>query len=155
VLIFSRGRPAAYNPQKTPGKPYKDKGRAREIGNYGHMRSYVRRGGGERFPTDLLKFDCVGSNEIVHPTQRPVALCESLIRTYTEPGQVVLDDCAGSGTTAVAAIRAGRNWVAFEKDRKFFEIAQERIGAELADRPLEPFREWPELEALAAGRAEP
>lgn len=64
----------------------------------------------------------------VHPNQKPVDLLEYLVRTYTEEGELVLDATMGSGSTGVAAIRAGRNFVGFETDEKFFEIAQERIA---------------------------
>lgn len=63
----------------------------------------------------------------VHPTQKPVALCEYLIRTYTRPGEVVVDICAGSGTTAVAALNTGRRFVCFETAPAFYGPATERI----------------------------
>lgn len=61
-----------------------------------------------------------------HPTQKPVELMEYLIRTYTHPGEVVLDNCIGSGSTAVAAIRSGRHFVGIERDPQYAQIAQER-----------------------------
>ena len=67
---------------------------------------------GLRFPGNLLAFSSV--QRTVHPTQKPVELCEYLIRTYTRPGEVVADICAGSGTTAVAAVNTGRRFVCFD-----------------------------------------
>ena len=71
--------------------------------------------------------------ERVHPTQKPVALMEYLIRTYTNPGDVVLDNCMGSGTTGVACANTGRNFIGIEKDDKYFAIAKARIEAALAE----------------------
>ena len=67
----------------------------------------------------------------IHPTQKPVALMEYLIRTYTDEGDVVLDNCIGSGTTAVAAIRTGRHYIGFEIEQAYCEIAERRIQEEL------------------------
>lgn len=67
------------------------------------------------------------------PTQKPVALCEYLIRTYTQPGELVADICAGSGTTAVAALRAGRNFICFENNPQIYNMAMERISGVISD----------------------
>jgi site-specific DNA-methyltransferase (adenine-specific) len=72
-----------------------------------------------------------GINYPEHPTQKPVDLCEYLIKTYTDPGETVLDITAGSGTTAVAAVNLDRNWVAFEKERDYYHIVARRIGKAL------------------------
>ena len=63
----------------------------------------------------------------LHPTQKPVALCEYLIKTYTNLGETVLDNCMGSGTTAIACINTNRNYIGFELDKHYCEIANERI----------------------------
>lgn len=76
------------------------------------------------YPRQILTFPC--QREGLHPTQKPVALFEYLVRTYTDPGQLVLDCCMGSGTTKVACRNAGRDYVGFEIDRKFYDIAQKR-----------------------------
>ena len=65
----------------------------------------------------------------LHPTQKPVALMEYLVRTYTNEGNIVLDNTMGSGTTGVACVQSGRNFIGIEKDAGYFEIAQRRIGA--------------------------
>ncbi len=69
-----------------------------------------------------------------HPTQKPVALIEYLIRTYTDEGDIILDNCIGSGTTAVAAIRTGRHYIGFETEKAYCEIAERRIREETARR---------------------
>ena len=84
-----------------------------------------------RYPKNILVFNA-GSKECnnvnrVHPTQKPVALCEYLIKTYTLPGEVVLDNCIGSGTTAIACINTGRNFIGVEIEEKYVKIARERI----------------------------
>lgn len=81
----------------------------------------------ENYPTSILQFASEGST--VHPTQKPVALMEYLIRTYTNEGDVVLDNTMGSGTTGVACINTGRYFMGIEKDEKYFNIAKERIQA--------------------------
>ena len=69
----------------------------------------------------------------VHPTQKPVALFEYLIKTYTKEGETVLDNCMGSGSTGVACINTKRNFIGIEKDDKYFEIAKKRIGQALKE----------------------
>jgi site-specific DNA-methyltransferase (adenine-specific) len=78
-----------------------------------------------RHPSSIQKF----SREVgLHPTQKPVALCEYLVRTYTNPGDTVLDNCMGSGTTGVACINTGRNFIGIERDEKYFALASQRIA---------------------------
>jgi len=85
---------------------------------------------GSRFPTSVIGFsNRVGRCENVHPTQKPVALMEYLIRTYTQEGETVLDNCMGSGTTGVACANTGRSFIGIERDDKYFAIASERIAA--------------------------
>ena len=85
----------------------------------------------ENFPVSIIqspKEHCVG--KFFHPTQKPVALIEYLIKTYTNEGETVLDNCMGSGTTAVACIRTKRNFIGFELQKEYFDIANERIKNE-------------------------
>lgn len=81
------------------------------------------------YPKNLLYFDGVNSKERQHPTQKPIELVEYLIKTYTDENDIVLDNCMGSGTTAVACINTNRKYIGFELDKKYFEIADERIKA--------------------------
>ena len=80
-----------------------------------------------RYPTQVWKFqrDCLTSN--LHPTQKPVDLLEYLVKTYTNEGETVLDNCMGSGTTGVACLNTNRNFIGIELDEKYFQIAKERI----------------------------
>lgn len=78
------------------------------------------------YPRNVLEIP--SETKTVHPTQKPVALFEYLIKTYTNPGEIVLDNCLGSGTTAIAAINTGRHYIGFEKDTGYFDIAQKRIA---------------------------
>lgn len=78
----------------------------------------------KNYPRQALYFKCERG---LHPTQKPVELFEYLIRTYTNPGEVVLDNCMGSGTTAVACINTGRQFIGFETDPEYYEVALERI----------------------------
>ena len=79
-------------------------------------------------PITILRFNKICQKSL-HPTQKPVALFEYLIKTYTNEGDLVLDNCAGSGTTGVAAKRINRNYILIEKEEKYCKIAEERIRA--------------------------
>jgi site-specific DNA-methyltransferase (adenine-specific) len=78
------------------------------------------------YPRNILEFG-MDEKEKAHPTQKPVALMEHLIRTYTNEGETVMDNCMGSGTTGVACVNTGRNFIGIEKDDKYFAIAGQRI----------------------------
>lgn len=124
VLVFAPGK-HTYNPQFTVGKPYITKRNGNTTPNYGKHASSATFNDGFRYPTSVLEFP--RDRQKLHPTQKPVALFEYLIRTYTNPGELVLDNCMGSGTTAIAAINTGRHFIGFEMDEKYFGVAQERI----------------------------
>ena len=80
---------------------------------------------GRRYPLSILRFPRDGNR--IHPTQKPVLLLEYLIKTYTNPGEVVLDNCMGSGSTGVACINTGRDFIGMEKEARYFEMARQRI----------------------------
>lgn len=80
----------------------------------------------ENYPKSVLRFQSEGKT--IHPTQKPVALFEYLIKTYTNEGETVLDNCMGSGTTAIACLNTGRNFIGFEKSEEYFEIATNRVA---------------------------
>ena len=87
------------------------------------------------YPSNVLQFDVDTGKARVHPSQKPVALLEYLIRTYTRPGETVLDNCMGSGSTGVACLHTGRRFVGMEQDEQYFAVAERRIaeaGGELA-----------------------
>ena len=79
------------------------------------------------FPHNVLEYPNVIGKQTLHPTQKPVALFEYLIKTYTNEGEVVLDNCIGSGTTAIAALNTGRFFIGIEKEKKYVDIANKRI----------------------------
>jgi site-specific DNA-methyltransferase (adenine-specific) len=126
VAVFSNRKPP-YFPQKTEGKPYKvirdKKPRIKETNNV-IMKQTETVNIGDRLPVRTLYFK---QQKGIHPTQKPVALFEYLIKTYTNEGELILDNCIGSGTTAIAAINTNRNYIGFELDEQYYNIAQERI----------------------------
>ena len=81
-----------------------------------------------KYPQSIADFKSTDSTKNLHPTQKPVALFEYLIKTYTNEGDLVLDNCAGSGTTAIACINTNRNYILMEKEQKYFDIINERIN---------------------------
>ena len=126
VVVFCKGR-TTYNPQLTAGKPYtitRDKRpRTNQITDT-EMRETTTVNDGFRLPTRLLEFKQERGH---HPTQKPVALMEYLIRTYTNEGETVLDNCMGSGTTGVACVKTKRDFIGIELDDVYFKIAEQRI----------------------------
>ena len=125
ILIFYKKLPT-YNPQMTIGEPYTRKRKPiNDNGsNYGKIKRIDTVNNGTRFPKSVLYFD----REIgLHPTQKPVKLFEYLIKTYTNEGDIVLDNCMGSGTTAIACINTNRNYIGFELDKGYYDIILERI----------------------------
>lgn len=123
VLVFYKAQPT-YNPQFTAGKPYICK-KGGETSNYNPSGSVVTINEGTRCPKTVQFFQRDKSK--VHPTQKPVALMEYLIRTYTNEGDTVLDNTMGSGTTGVACANVGRNFIGIERDPEYFAIAEKRI----------------------------
>lgn len=83
----------------------------------------------EKYPESIIFFPTRQEGKKMHPTQKPVALFDYLIRTYTNEGETVLDNCMGSGTTAVAAAKAGRNFIGFELESEYVQIANQRLEA--------------------------
>lgn len=124
VLVFYKNTPV-YHPQMRYGfQPYKNvHGSVSE--NWGVHKKVESTSDGERYPITIVKFK--RDSEKLHPTQKPVALFEYLIRTYTNKGDIVLDNCMGSGTTAVACLNTERKYIGFEIDRIYYEKSLERI----------------------------
>jgi site-specific DNA-methyltransferase (adenine-specific) len=132
VLVFYRSLPT-YNPIKSTGHTRKvstaeHKRNCRKTSNYGDFKP-TGYDSTERYPTSVLTFKSDRQVSSLHPTQKPVALFEYLVKTYTNPGEVVLDNCMGSGTTAVACVNTGRHYIGFETDKGYFEAAQKRVAA--------------------------
>jgi site-specific DNA-methyltransferase (adenine-specific) len=118
ILIFYKGQPT-YNFQKTTGHPRKvstasHKRNSKKTANYGDY-GLTTYDSTERYPRSVLKFKSDTQLSKIHSTQKPVALEEYFINTYTNPGELVLDNTAGSGTTAIACINTGRQYICMEK----------------------------------------
>jgi site-specific DNA-methyltransferase (adenine-specific) len=128
VLVFYKSQPI-YNPQMTDGQPYIATG-SQKSDNYGSQKTTITICDGKRYPRNLLAIpaDERGTVGRIHPTQKPVALMEYMIRTYTNENSLVLDNTMGSGTTGVACINTNRKFIGIEKDKKYFDIACERIN---------------------------
>jgi site-specific DNA-methyltransferase (adenine-specific) len=139
VLVFYRKLPT-YNPQKTPGDFYKVQS-AHGSSNYGAQQKTESAMAG-RYPLSIQTFSIDKHNQ-VHPTQKPVALMAYLVKTYSNPGDVVLDCCMGSGTTGVAAIANGRDFIGMERDPDYFAIAKKRINQARG-----PFADAPKTERV-------
>lgn len=124
ILVFYQNLPT-YRQQKRYGyTPYVRVGNGNSS-NYGkHTCFHSESKDGSRYPNDILSFPV---SRGLHTTQKPVVLCEYLIKTYTNPGELVLDNCMGSGTTAVACVNTGRHFIGFEKEKQFFDIAVDRV----------------------------
>jgi site-specific DNA-methyltransferase (adenine-specific) len=125
VLVFYRAQPV-YHPQMEVRGRMRKKGGGKPSDNFGIVPSVSYNN--QYYPRSILAFSNASRVDHIHPTQKPVALFEYLIRTYTNPGETVLDNCIGSGTTAIAAINTGRHYIGFEKDPQYFQSAQQRIA---------------------------
>lgn len=130
ICIFYKKLPT-YNPQKTTGHTRKVSKAEHKVGcksttDYGEhgLTTYDST---ERYPKSVWKFAKDVQKSALHPTQKPLALLEELIKTYTNEGDLILDSCMGSGTTGVAAVNLGRKFIGIERDEKYFGIAKERI----------------------------
>ncbi|MEG1725969.1 MAG: site-specific DNA-methyltransferase [Anaerovoracaceae bacterium] len=130
ICVFYKKLPV-YNPQKTFGHQRKVS-KAEHKQNCVNTTDYGEHGlttysSTERYPKSVLKFKTDRQKSSLHPTQKPVALLEWLIKTYTNSEDVVLDNCSGSGSTAEACIRTGRRFIGFEKDTTYYDISNVRI----------------------------
>lgn len=125
---YSKKGNMIYNPQITDGKPYKTTNNVERRTN-AVIRSTITNvetvNDGTRLPNNILYFK--RDKDKIHPTQKPVALLEYLIQTYTNSGATVLDSCMGSGSTGVACINTNRNFIGIELNQEYFESAQKRI----------------------------
>ncbi|MBE9178618.1 site-specific DNA-methyltransferase [Oculatella sp. LEGE 06141] len=140
ILVFChrfRGKDAdsrcTYNPQKTPGKPYKAKSSEHVCQHYGRHAGRKTDNTGDRYPRDVLKFNNVSGGfrngeAAYHPTQKPLELMKWLVLSYTDLGGVVLDPFSGSGSTAAACLTTGRNFIAVERDPKFHAASIQRLS---------------------------
>ncbi|MBJ7680504.1 MAG: DNA-methyltransferase [Weissella confusa] len=138
ILVFYKKQPT-YHPQMTQGEAYSKGVRKNQVtGSYGDFEPTLVESDGQRYPVDVLYFKTAESEgPVVHPTQKPVELGRYLIRTFTNPGDVVLDNTSGSGAFLVAALQEGRNFIGIEKNEDvalfkkhpvdYIEISKSRI----------------------------
>lgn len=126
VVVFSR-RKAKYRPQMSPGKPYRSKARQKTSENYRTWNPLDVENPGTRFPTSII--DGIPRKVIPggHPQQKPLEIMIYLIKTYSDPGDVILDFTCGSGTTLEAAARMGRRAIGIEREERFVEMAIGRL----------------------------
>lgn len=128
IIVFYR-KQCVYNPQMTSGKPY-DKGTAvRDTTHYNEQTKaiHVKNEDGTRYPRSVQYFKTAESEGKLHPTQKPVALFEWLVKTYTNEGDVVLDPCMGSGTTGLACLNTSREFIGIERDAGWFATSEKRL----------------------------
>ena len=128
ILIFGKNK-IEYNPQMEKTELRIDKPRVANNGEAFGGKNVLRQHNnkGFKYPRSILKVSNADQRGKVHPTQKPVALFEYLIKTYTNEGETVLDNCMGSGTTAIACLNTSRNFIGFELDKEYFDIATNRI----------------------------
>ena len=128
ISVFYKKLPT-YNPQMTEGEPYyKGLNKANRCKNYRNVGEVISENiDGKRFPKNIISFSNGNHKNIYHPTQKPVELLEYLIKTYTDEGQTVLDNCMGSGSTGIACKRTNRNFIGIELNEEYFKIAEGRI----------------------------
>lgn len=128
ISVFYK-KQCTYNPQKTYGykmkKSYRSKDLQTEV--YGEMKNDYTYKSTDRYPRSIQVFSTDTQNSSLHPTQKPVALIEYLIKTYTNEGEVILDSCAGSMTTGIAAINTNRKVICIENDEDIFKVGRNRV----------------------------
>ena len=131
---YSKNGNMTYNPQMEEGTPYKGMS-GKQKNDYGNstvrtpIKQVMTENDGTRYPRSIQKFNL--DKDKHHPTQKPVALLEYLIRTYTSEDDVVLDNCMGSGSTGVAAVNTHRQFIGIEMDKGYYSIANKRIDEAL------------------------
>ena len=147
ILVFSKKAACfvknsddamVYHPQMGTGKPYVCKqGGIGTNYDYKNNKETITVNNGNRYPTSILKYNRDKSK--IHPTQKPVDLVAYLVRTYTNEGDLVLDNCMGSGTTAIACIRENRNFIGFELNKDYYDKSCKRIKEELQEKEFSLF----------------
>ena len=131
ISVFSKNT-HLYIPQMTQGKPYiSGKGTSGEITK--NVVKVQTKNNGTRYPRSVIKFNTDKGKGSLHPTQKPVALLEYLIKTYSNEDDIILDNCMGSGSTGVACVNTGREFIGIELDENYYNIAKNRISQALND----------------------
>tara|TARA_Y100001937_G_scaffold124186_1_gene188470 strand:- start:42 stop:893 length:852 start_codon:yes stop_codon:yes gene_type:complete len=145
IVVFSPAGAAAasrhggnmtYNPQGLIEKRVKKKNSAKRLGNFLHNPEHMGKGNKllheteyeqkyTNYPSEIIEFGL--DKDLIHPTQKPVALMDYLIKTYSNENEIVLDNCMGSGTTGVSAVKCNRKFIGIEQDKHYFDLASDRI----------------------------
>lgn len=135
ICVFYKNQPV-YNPQMAVGEPYNKGFRKDQFsGSYGDFKSVMVQSEGEYYPTDVVYFKTAeAEGEVIHPTQKPVELGRYLIRTFTRPYDIVLDNASGSGSFLVAAVLEGRKFIGIEKNKGTMLFKKEKIDYVKASR---------------------
>lgn len=128
IAIFYK-KPPTYNPQMKLGAVNHSKCTAKNYqnNNYGEYAFVDSKQDGLKYPTSILRFSKPHPSVALHRTEKPVALLEYLINTFTNVGDIVLDNCMGCGSTGVACVNTGRSFIGIELDKQYFDIAKKRI----------------------------
>lgn len=137
ILVFYKKLPT-YNPQFTFGEAYEIK-RKHSTSNYGSQTENATKSDGRRYPTSILEVPQIREKG-GHPTQKPVKLFEWLIKTYTNENDIVLDNCLGAGTTAIACEINNRRWVGFETESEYVELINKRLEQIQLDDDLKEYK---------------
>lgn len=128
ICVFFK-KQSTYNPQMVVGEKNHKKGGGAHKNKqscYGNFKDIPTKNTNLKYPISIIEFDKEHPQSF-HPTQKPVALLEYLIKTYSNEGDTVLDNCMGSGSTGVACVKTGRNFIGYEMQEEYFEIAKQRI----------------------------
>ena len=133
ILVFYKKLPT-YNPQMVQGTPY-DKGiahRPTEVYSEQKGQIHVKNENGLRYPRSVQYFKTAESEgKVYHPTQKPISMFEWLIKTYSNENDMILDNCLGAGTTAIAALRTNRKYIGIEINQEYYDISNERLKQEI------------------------
>jgi len=129
ICVFYK-KQCTYNPQMTIAETIYKRGEVKRKKSdcYGNEKDFKQVDNGLRYPKRIQYFNNNKTQEQIHSTQKPIPFMEYLIKTYTNEGELVLDNCIGSGTTAIACINTKRNFIGIEQEQKYFEIANKRIA---------------------------
>jgi DNA modification methylase len=147
IMVFSKGASSyskngnmVYNPIMEEGKPYIQIGNNHKLGPTirSKIKSVVTENKGTRYPRAIQKF--IHDKDKLHPTQKPVALLEYLIKTYSNEGELILDNCMGSGSTGVACINTNRKFIGIELDEKYYDISCDRIKEAINEKKQQLFK---------------
>jgi len=129
ICVFYK-KQCTYNPQMTIAQTIYKRGQVKRKKSdcYGNEKDFNQVDNGLRYPKRIQYFNNNKTQEQIHSTQKPITFMEYLIKTYTNQGELVLDNCIGSGTTAIACLNTKRNFIGMEQEQKYFEIANKRIA---------------------------